>query len=53
MAKVLKEFQDKYTKIIYQPGDSYEHKNVKRIASLVGKGYLEQPDEESRGKASE
>jgi len=49
MAKVLKIFQDKDTKKIYKPGDSYEG-NSKRIAFLVKKGFLEDEKEQKSGE---
>ncbi len=48
MAKVIKMFQDKKTKKIYKVGDSYEHKDSKRIAFLVKEGYLEGHLEENK-----
>lgn len=44
MAKVLKTFRDKYTKKIYKKGDSYIHKDEKRIAFLAKKGFLEKEE---------
>mgnify|MGYP000861810461 CR=1 FL=1 len=41
MHKVKTRFRDKYTKKIYEKGDSYSHKDEKRIAYLIEKGYLE------------
>lgn len=48
MAKVIKMFQDKKTKNIYKVGDSYEHKDAKRIAFLVKERYLEGHLEEDK-----
>lgn len=56
MPKVIKSFRDKYTKKIYRKGDSYTHKDEKRIAFLVESGFLEIEEEKkktTRKKASE
>lgn len=38
--KVISSFKDKFTKKIYKKGDSYTHKDEKRIAFLIEKGFL-------------
>lgn len=43
--KVIAPFKDKFTKKVYKQGDSYTHKDEKRIAFLVKKGYLEKAKE--------
>lgn len=45
--KVIASFKDKYTKKLYKKGDSYSHKDEKRIAFLVEKGFLEKPKEKA------
>lgn len=39
--KVKANFRDKFTKKIYKKGDLYTHKDEKRIAFLIEKGFLE------------
>jgi hypothetical protein len=40
--KVIALFRDKFTKKVYKKGDSYTHKDEKRIAFLIEKGFLEE-----------
>jgi hypothetical protein len=40
--KVIKRFQDKFTKKVHAIGDSYEHKDADRVAFLVEKGFLQE-----------
>lgn len=42
MATVLKKFRDKFTKEVYNKGDSYSHEDENRIAFLLGKGFIEE-----------
>lgn len=48
MAKVIKMFRDKATKNIYKKGDSYEHKDAKRITFLIKEGYLEEDKKDAK-----
>ena len=50
--KVTSAFKDKYTKKLYNKGDSYTHKDEKRIAFLIEKGFLEKPMKEEPKKKS-
>lgn len=43
--RVIASFKDKFTKKLYKVGDSYSHKDEKRIAFLIKKGFLEKPKE--------
>lgn len=52
--KVIANFRDKFTKKVYKKGGSYSHKDEKRIAFLIEKGFLEEKEvskEESAKKA--
>lgn len=46
MYRVVKTFRDKYTKLIYQKGDSYSHDDEGRITSLIDKGFIEESEKE-------
>mgnify|MGYP001212021309 CR=1 FL=1 len=46
--KVIANFKDKFTKKLYEKGDSYTHKDEKRIAFLIEKGFLEKPKGEKK-----
>jgi len=39
---VKSSFRDKFTKKVYERGDTYENENADRIAFLIEKGFLEE-----------
>lgn len=45
--KVKADFRDKFTKKLYKKGDSYTHKDEKRITFLIEKGFLEPAESQS------
>jgi len=48
--KVIKKFRDKFTRIIYNIGDTYETKSKKRAVTLQNKGFLETKSPENKPK---
>ncbi|UNC91691.1 hypothetical protein [Candidatus Contubernalis alkaliaceticus] len=57
-AIVTKEFRDKYTKVLYIPGDIYEHQDEKRIkflqeAKALGDTLAEDPPPSPKGDSAE
>lgn len=50
MPKVLKRFQDKYTKKIHEAKTVYNHKDEARIDELVKAGFLDSSEEKAPKK---